>query len=107
MEAIFVFIEKLLGVLTSQRFAVTAAGLVVAIILMVNVILPLFVADFGGVDVPEANALAAQIAAAVGQAAVAITFFIGLFRAIAQLVASFQQEPPSLNAAAWDARKLR
>jgi len=105
MEQIFVFVEKLLGVITSQRFAVTAAGLFVAIVLMINVILPVFVPDFGGVDVPEADALAAQIAAAIAQAAVAITFFIGLFRALAQLVKSFEQQPPSLNREAWELRK--
>jgi Pyruvate/2-oxoacid:ferredoxin oxidoreductase gamma subunit len=71
------------------------------------VILPVFRPDFGGVEVPAADALAAQIAAAVGQAAVAITFLIGLFRALAQLVKSFEEQPPSLKRDAWEMRKAR
>ncbi len=107
MEQIFVFVEKLLGILTSQRFITTLAGLLVAGVVMFNLVMPLFTDGFDGLDVPDEEALAANIAAFLSQAAVAITFFIGVFRALGQLVDSFQSEPPSLKREAWEARKAR
>lgn len=107
MEQVFVFIEKLLGVLTSQRFATTVGVLIAAGVVLFNLVVPLFKPDFGGVEVPDAEAVAAQIGAFLAQAAVAITFFIGVFRALAQLVKSFEEQPPSLKREAWETRKAR
>ena len=105
MEAVLTIVEKVLGLITSQRFITTVAGLVVGALVLFNMIMPMFQPDFTEVGVPSESELVAQISAYISQAAVAVTFLIGLFRAIAGMVSSIETHPPTL-AQTWADRNM-
>jgi TRAP-type C4-dicarboxylate transport system permease small subunit len=97
MEKVFAFVEKLVALVTSQRFITTLVGLIVAGVVMFNLVMPLFQTNFDEVDVPDSEMLTAQLTAWIAQAAAAVTFFLGLFRMLATLVQSIENEPPQLS----------
>lgn len=96
MEGLLAFWEKLQGVLTSQRFITTVAGLVFLTVTLVGIILPLFRPDFSGLDIPPQDEIAAAIGAWIAQAVIAVSFLLGIVKAVTDLAKSFKERPPTL-----------
>lgn len=96
MTELLAFWEKLQGVLTSQRFITTVAGLIFLTATLVSIILPLFKPNFSGLDIPPQDEIAAAIAAWITQAVVAVSFLLGIVKMVTDLVKSFQGRSPTL-----------
>jgi len=97
MEMMMVFWEKLVGLVTSQRFITSLVGLVTLGLVMFNLIMPLFKADFDPVDVPNQEQIVAQWGAWIAQAVAAGSFILGVIKVLADMVKSFESRPPTLK----------
>jgi uncharacterized membrane protein len=94
-ENVSTFLEKVVGLLTSQRTAVTVVGVIVIVVLMQNALAVLV--GIEGWTQPDEVALEAQIAAALGTVATALIAIKQIVDLIKGLVGSIETAPPSLR----------
>lgn len=104
MDGFKLFIEKLVGLLTSQRVIMSLATIVVATIVILNVAMPLINPDFSEWDVPDVDALAAQIQTVFAQVAVLLGWLVSVVSVLFKLIGSIEKEPPALDTA-WTQRR--
>lgn len=95
MDKLKFALEKLLALVSSQRFLVTIVGIIVIVILAQNLVAGVF--GFDPWNAPDEADLTARIEALIGQAVTIITALLSIVGAVVSLNSSYGGRPPTLN----------
>jgi uncharacterized membrane protein affecting hemolysin expression len=100
MDKLKFALEKILALVTSQRFLTTVVGIVLIIIAVQGIAASVF--GFEPWQAPDDAELTSQIEVLIAQVATVITSVLAIVGVVAPLIRGYVERPPTLNRADYE-----